>query len=188
MKKILNTIIMTFKKPLFKKAICVVPFIVVLCGQFITSLCLSKFYFEKSLNLPETIICLALCFAFLGGIIKYSHSLLKVSHLKKHPYQAVSLFLFYIAHIIYLFTNLYLLVLKFDSTALVGIDAKTPFDLLFDISYFSAMTFIGGNTNIAPVTDLAQIIVLIESFVFAIYISIIIFNFSFASKDDTKAK
>lgn len=148
----------------------------------------AKLYFEVNSHEYETIFQILLMISMLLIITLYCYELKNIVKMEKQTKYCVKYFLFIIFHIIILFTNVYLLILAFDSNALIEITAQTPVQLCFDIIYFSTMTFIGGDAIITPNTRLSMGVVLIESLIFTIYISTIILNFIMEERDNQNTK
>lgn len=144
---------------------------------------LAELYFKENIAKYEMFLWWFLLILQLVFVAFYCCELIDINKPNYDTKHKVLTFTFIIIHIIQLFANIYLLLLAFDPNSLHTINANTPLQLCFDVIYFSAMTFVGGNPNLAPCTRLTQAVVLAESILFAIYISIIIFNLISAGKD-----
>lgn len=144
---------------------------------------LAELYFKENIAKYEMFLWWFLLILQLVFVAFYCCELIDINKPNYDTKHKVLTFTFIIIHIIQLFANIYLLLLAFDPNSLHTINANTPLQLCFDVIYFSAMTFVGGNPNLAPCTRLTQAVVLAESIQFAIYISIIIFNLISAGKD-----
>ncbi len=153
--------------------------------SFYISYKFAELYFEENVAKYETFFWVFLIVFQLVFVVLYCYELIDINEPKYDTKHKILTFSFIIIHIIQLFANIYLLLLAFNPNSLQMITANSPFHLAFDITYFSAMTFVGGDTNLSPCTRLTQSVVLVESIIFTIYISIIIFNF-IASKTDKK--
>ena len=151
--------------------------------SFYSSYKFAELYFEENVSKYETFFWVFLIIFQLIFVIFYCYELIDINGPKYDTKHKVLTFSFIIIHIIQLFTNIYLLFLAFNPNSLQTITAETPFHLAFDIIYFSAMTFVGVNPNLSPCTRLTQTVVLVESIIFTIYISIIIFNLIASEKD-----
>ena len=88
----------------------------------------------------------------------------------------ITFFVYSIIQIVQIFTTIYLFVFAIDNNAFLGVDTKSSFSISFDFTFFSAMTFFTGSSNIVPSTPLSKAIVLIETLIFTLYISLIIFG------------
>lgn len=151
---------------------------------FYSSCKLAELYFAENVAKYETILWGFLLIFQLVFVVFYCYELIDINKPKYDTKHRVLTFSFIIIHIIQLFANIYLILLAFNPNSLQTINAKTPLQLCFDVAYFSTMTFVGGNPNLTPCTRLTQAVVLVESILFAIYISIIIFNLISAGKDN----
>lgn len=86
----------------------------------------------------------------------------------------LKLFVIILIHMCQLFTNIYLMIIAVDHSMLSTIVAANPLELLFDITYFSVMTFVGGDGILIPQSRLVQCVVMFESIMLPIYISILL--------------
>lgn len=143
---------------------------------FFSSNSLAKQYFKDSISKFEQEMNLIFLIAQVILIIYYCYQLTDIKQGSYTTRKRIELFVFISIHIVQLFANIYLLILLFNKDALSNITAQTSLQLCFDITYFSAMTFWGGDTIYSPQTRFIQSMVLLESFIFTIYISIILFN------------
>lgn len=147
------------------------PAILFCLGTFFATL-----YFEPEIKLYEVVIHIGFILLLLCFIIYYCIELVDVVNQEYILAQKIKLFLFCIIHIIQLFTNIYISLLIFDHSALAGVTTDSPLLLCFDLTFFSAMTLLNGGCSILPMSVWAKSIVLIQSFVFTVFISIIIFG------------
>lgn len=78
--------------------------------------------------------------------------------------------------IIQTFALIYTLILVIDHNAFKNVVTDSAFSIAFDMTYFSAMTLLTGNNVIEPHSTIAKAVVLVETFILTVYISIIIFG------------
>lgn len=138
---------------------------------FFISMQFAKLYFKDTLSLFEVITISAVIAGQLFFIFYYCIELAKTSYNLK---RTIEFFLFSIVHIMQLFANIFILILVLNNTAFSGINATSPFELCFDLTYFSIMTFLGGNNILLPISRIVQFFVIVESFIFTLYISIVL--------------
>lgn len=152
--------------------------------SFYTGTILARSYFKPEILSYEVFFYVLLILLQVQLILYYCADLAGLVNKNFGLMPKIKLFLFSIIHIIQLFSNLYMLLLIFDHGALTGVVTDTPTLLCFDLTFFSAMTLLTGSTSIVPVSVWAKIIVLAETFVFAIFISIVVLGM--IANDDTK--
>lgn len=148
---------------------------------FFSSNSLGKQYFKDSISKFEQGMNLIFLIVQVILIIYYCYQLTDIKQGSYATRKKIELFVFISIHIVQLFANTYLLILIYDKEALSNITAQTSSQLSFDVTYFSAMTFLGGDAIYSPQTRFIQSIVLLESFIFTVFISTILFNL-FTSK------
>lgn len=142
--------------------------------SFYLSMNQSKIYFQDRLQKYETVFLVAFIIIQFLFIIKYCIDFWDINNNVSNLKQRIIYFLFAIIHVIQLFANIFVIIATLDNNAFSNTTFETPFELSFDFTYFSAMTFITADGGIVPESRLAQTFVLIESFIFTIYISTII--------------
>lgn len=136
----------------------------------------AKLYFDKTMQGYDVVMIALLVIAQLLFIFLYLKELYDVLRLKSGITNKINLFTIIVIHIVQLFVNIYLVVLAIDHSALETIVAETPLELLFDITYFSVMTFVGGEGVLLPRSRWIQGIAMLESLMLPIYISIVLFG------------
>ena len=167
-------------------------FILFFCSpafMFILSANVCKLYYQsfkipQELNSTFTLLMLGNVVFQFGIAIYYVSEL--VIDLKRNcstTYKAV-IFLLDIITIIQLFATMYSSIFIFNHEAFSKISTDSYLTIMFDFTYFSAMTFMTGSTDITPISTLAKVVVLIETFLFVVGISIIILRF--INNDDEK--
>lgn len=172
-----NSIWIKFKNVLFKKITPIAAKIAVFLTpvlSFYISMELSNIYFQDELQNYETVFLTGFIIILFLFIAKYCLDLLDINKTKFGLRHRIIYFLFSIIHVIQLFANIFMLIITLNKNAFSNTTFETPFELSFDFTYFSAMTFITADGGIVPESRLAQTFVLIESFIFTIYISTII--------------
>jgi hypothetical protein len=93
-------------------------------------------------------------------------------------YKDASIIFLSIILIIFMFSQIYFYIYRIDNTSFIGIDNSSSLSLFTDFFYFSTITFTTlGYGDITPVTVLSKFIVIIESLVLSVFISIIALNF-----------
>lgn len=134
----------------------------------------SKIYFADVRNWYYWVIIAHLALLQFVCIFHYCYELHDIYSPKFSIRFRIHYFLYAIIHIVLIFAYLYMLILVFDHTALGNIAVTTPFELSCDLTFFSAMTFLGRDGLLSPESVLSKVVVLIESFIFTIYISIVL--------------
>lgn len=143
---------------------------------YLNSIQLAKLVFEENLQKYETILILATIILQVLLLLYYGRELIDVNIENNDGLFKVQQFLFIIIHMIQLFTNIYILLVVLDHGAFENLEIVSASQVCFDLTYFSAMTFVTADGGLTPATQLAKLVVMIESFILAIYISIIIFG------------
>ena len=143
--------------------------------SFYVSYNFAKAYFEEHITTMDKIALPALTILQMFFIVVYCYELIDINKDKENNNRRGVLFITIVIHIIQIFANIYLLLLILDKNTLC-VTSKTPFELCFDLTYFSTMTFVGGDSIYSPGTRLVQAVVLVESMIFSICISILLFN------------
>ena len=75
-----------------------------------------------------------------------------------------------------MFADIYIILFVLCPRSFSGIDTSSAFTICFDFTYFSAMTLFAAGVEVIAVSRLAKTVVLIETFIFVIVISIVIFG------------
>ena len=143
--------------------------------SFGISIKLSEAILDKKITTIENIFYVLMLILQVYFIIKYCKELGDISKNKSNLKHKIIWFSFLIVHIIQLFANIYIL-LYLDNNSFSGVLSKTPFELAFDMTYFSAMTFLTADGLITPVSKWSKLVVAIESLILTVYISVIIFG------------
>lgn len=134
----------------------------------------SKLYFTDSLEWYGVVI-IGASILFQGlMVVYYCYELRDVNAARFSLKFRIQYFLFIVIHLIQIFANIYILLLILDHGSISGISAGSPFALSWDLTFFSAMTFLGRDGLLKPESEWAKLVVLIQSFIFTIYISIVI--------------
>lgn len=134
----------------------------------------SKLYFTDSLEWYGVVI-IGASILFQGlMVVYYCYELRDVNAVRFTLKFRIQYFLFSVIHLIQVFANIYMLLLILDHGAITGITADSPFALCLDLTFFSAMTFLGRDGLLVPASEWAKLAVLAESFIFTVYISVVI--------------
>ena len=137
---------------------------------------LSDLYFADRLEIAVLVISTITIIRQCGFIVQYCLELMKINK-KNFELKEKALFFFYdILHIIQAFALIYTLIFVIDHNAFKNVVTNSAFSIAFDMTYFSAMTLLTGNNVIEPQSTVAKAVVLIETFILTVYISIIIFG------------
>ena len=144
-------------------------------GGFCIQYLLADMYFSDSLEVIVVGLSVYMIFRQCQCVILYCLDLLKINkNIQSLKYKA--LFFFYdILHIIQAFALIYTLIFVIDHNAFKNVVTDSAFSIAFDMTYFSAMTLLTGNNVIEPHSTIAKAVVLVETFILTVYISIIIF-------------
>ncbi len=143
----------------------------------ISFLCLihaSNLYFANSLQGYQIIIVVLFAVLQCLYVVHYCYELREVNATRFTLSFRIQYFVFLIIHIIQIFAYIYLLLLLLNHTSLGGISSGSPIELGCDLTFFSAMTFLGRDGLLKPESIVAKFVVLIESFIFTVYVSIVI--------------
>lgn len=135
---------------------------------------MAKLYFAGSHQWYGFVI-IGISILFQGlVVVYYCYELRDVNAVRFTLKFRIQYFLFSVIHLIQVFANIYMLLLILDHGAITGITADSPFALCLDLTFFSAMTFLGRDGLLVPTSEWAKLVVLAESFIFTVYISIVI--------------
>lgn len=134
----------------------------------------SKLYFANSLQGYQIVIVILFVVLQCVHVVHYCYELREVNATRFSITFRIQYFVSLIIHIIQIFAYIYLLLLLLNHTSLGEISSASPFELGCDLTFFSAMTFLGGDGLLKPETVVAKFVVLIESFIFTVYVSIVI--------------
>lgn len=149
----------------------------VFLSPVISFLCLtyaSTLYFTNSLKGYQIVVVVAFVLLQCLYVVHYCYELREVNATRFALSFRIQYFVFLIIHIIQIFAYIYLLLLLLNHTSLGGISSGSPIELGFDLTFFSAMTFLGRDGLLKPESVLAKLVVLTESFIFTVYVSIVI--------------
>lgn len=144
--------------------------------SFFVSHNLAKLFFEKPLSIIDIVGCclLTVCqFVFVG------HYCVELKDLTRPEYSSIfraKFFLACIIHIAQLFADIYIVIFVMFPNSFLGIDTSSAFSISFDFTYFSTMTLLTAGSEIVAISRLAKSVVLIETFLFVIVISMVIFG------------
>lgn len=134
----------------------------------------SKLYFANSLQGYQIVIVSLFVVLQCMHVVHYCYELREVNTTRFSLTFRIQYFVSLIIHIIQIFAYIYLLLLLLNHTSLGEISSASPFELGCDLTFFSAMTFLGRDGLLKPESVLAKLVVLIESFIFTVYVSIVI--------------
>jgi len=144
--------------------------------SFFVSTNLAKLYFERPLSaLDITCCCFFAAFHFLY-VFYYCTELKDVTRPQFPPSFKAKFLVACIIHIAQLFADVYIILFILSPHSFNGIDISSAFTICFDFTYFSAMTLLTAGSEIIAVSRLARTVVLIETFLFVIVISMVIFG------------
>lgn len=149
---------------------------------------LAQNYFSQAQELGllyDTIPLVSFTVVNLFFISIYTIDLGKSLRKKRSLSYQVQIFLFTIIHLIQLFAGCYLAIYLIDSEAFSVALSADPRVLYFELIYLSTMTLLGGNCTIEPSSILAKSVVILETFLFVVVISIIILTFMSERKEDS---
>lgn len=134
----------------------------------------AKLYFDNSMQDYELVFIIPLIIMQILFVFCYLVQLHDVVQLESRIGHKIKLFVIIVVHMFQIFTNIYLMIIAVDHSMLSTIVAANPLELLFDITYFSVMTFVGGDGILIPQSRWVQCVVMFESIMLPIYISIIL--------------
>ncbi len=153
------------------KGIIIIPLI-----SLLISYNFAKLYFDNSIQRYELFLIVPLIIMQMIFVLYYLVELYDIVQLKSRIGHKIKLFVIIVVHIVQLFANIYLIIIAIDHSILSTIVAETPLELLFDITYFSVMIFVGGDGILNTQSRLVQGVIMFESMMLPIYISIILFG------------
>ena len=144
--------------------------------SFFISTNLAKLYFEKPLSALDIICCCVFAAFHFLYVFYYCAELKDITRPQFPPSLKAKFFVACIIHIVQLFADVYIILFILCPHSFNGIDTSSAFTICFDFTYFSAMTLLTASGELIAVSRLAKTVVLIETFIFVIVISMVIFG------------
>lgn len=149
-----------------------------ICSEFVNTDIEQQIIMSMPLYLKiiPVIVFIGLFFVIFGLVLMFADDNLLLDYKNKDKIFVLSCG---VIMLIIVFATLYVLITVFDCDAFnIGCKFNNVFDKMINMLYFSTMTLTTvGYGDIAPVSNLAKIIVSIEAITFTVIISFIIMNF-----------
>lgn len=137
---------------------------------------LADIYFADKLEIAVLAVSIFMILRQCWFLVQHCLELLRINKNMHSIKDKAVLFVYEIFHIIQTFVLIYTLVFVINHDAFKNVVTDSAFSIAFDMTYFSAMTLLTGNNVIEPHSTIAKAVVLVETFILTVYISIIIFG------------